>query len=197
MNKVLGAAQGTKEQDMIGTLAIRTMAKASYTTENIGHYGLSFDYYSHFTSPIRRYPDIMVHRLLHHYLNDGKAVNKTPIEELCKHALEMEIKATKAERDSIKYMQAKYMQEHIGMIFEGIISGVTDFGMFVEVVNTGCEGLIRTRDIPGDFFYYDEVNYCLEGNRTGTIYQLGDVVKVKIRNVNIIKKEIDLILLFN
>jgi len=195
MNQILTDVQGTKEQDMIGTLAIRTMAKASYTTENIGHYGLAFDYYSHFTSPIRRYPDIMVHRLLQHYLDDGKAVNKAPIEELCKHSLEMEIKATKAERDSIKYMQAKYMKEHIGSTFEGIISGVTDFGMFVEVVNTGCEGLIRMRDIPGDYYHYDEDNYCLEGRKSGKVYQLGDTVKVKIRKVDIIRKEIDMILL--
>ena len=195
MNQILTDVQGTKEQDMIGTLAIRTMAKASYTTENIGHYGLAFDYYSHFTSPIRRYPDIMVHRLLQHYLDDGKAVNKAPIEELCKHSLEMEIKATKAERDSIKYMQAKYMKDYIGSTFEGIISGVTDFGMFVEVVNTGCEGLIRMRDIPGDYYHYDEDNYCLEGRKSGKVYQLGDMVKVKIRKVDIIRKEIDMILL--
>lgn len=195
MNEVLSNSKGTKEQDMIGTLAIRTMAKASYTTENIGHYGLAFDYYSHFTSPIRRYPDIIVHRLLQHYLDNGKAVNKVPIEELCKHSLEMEIKATKAERDSIKYMQAKYMKEHVGTTFQGIISGVTDFGMFVEVVNTGCEGLIRMRDIPGDFYYYDEDNYCLEGNRTGQIFQLGDTVNIKIRKVDVSKKEIDMVLL--
>ena len=197
MNQVLADVHGKEEANMIETLAIRTMAKASYTTENIGHYGLAFTHYSHFTSPIRRYPDIIVHRLLQHYLNKGKGVYKDKIEQLCKHASQQEIKATNAERDSIKYMQAKYMSEKIGITFEGIISSVTDFGMFVEVTNTGCEGLIKIRDIPNDYYFYDADNYCLEGTNTGIIYQLGDMVKVKVRKVDISKKEIDLTLLLH
>ena len=197
INKVLGDLHGKEEANMIETLAIRTMAKASYTSENIGHYGLAFTHYSHFTSPIRRYPDIIVHRLLQHYLNKGKSADKERIEQLCKHASQQEIKATKAERDSVKYMQAKYMSERIGVTFEGIISSVTDFGMFVEITNTGCEGLIKIRDIPNDYYFFDEDNYCLEGTNTGKIYQLGDIVKVKVRKVDINKKEIDLILLLN
>ena len=197
MNQVLADIHGKEEANMIETLAIRTMAKASYTTKNIGHYGLAFTHYSHFTSPIRRYPDIIVHRLLQHYLNKGKDADKERIEKLCKHASEQEIKATKAERDSIKYMQAKYMSEKIGVTFEGIISSVTDFGMFIEVKNTGCEGLIKIRNIPNDYYFFDEDNYCLEGTNTGHIYQLGDVVKVKVRKVDIFKKEIDLTLLLH
>lgn len=197
MNQVLADVHGKEEANMIETLAIRTMAKASYTTDNIGHYGLAFSHYSHFTSPIRRYPDVIVHRLLQHYLNKGKSVDKESIEQVCRHASQQEIKASKAERDSIKYMQAKYMQERVGMSFEGVISGVTDFGMFVEVTNTACEGLIKMRDIPGDYYFFDEDNFCLEGNNTGQIYQLGDTVKVKVRKVDIVKKEIDLVLLSN
>ena len=195
MNQVLADVHGKEEANMIETLAIRTMAKASYTTENIGHYGLAFTHYSHFTSPIRRYPDVIVHRLLQHYLNKGKGVDKERIEQLCKHASQQEIKATKAERESIKYMQAKYMSERIGITFEGIISSVTDFGMFVVITNTGCEGLIKISDIPNDYYFFDEDNYCLEGTNTGQIYQLGDIVKVKVRKVDINKKEINLTLL--
>ena len=197
LNQVLADVHGKEEANMIETLAIRTMAKASYTTENIGHYGLAFTHYSHFTSPIRRYPDVIVHRLLQHYLNKGKGTDKERVEQLCKHASQQEIKATKAERESIKYMQAKYMSERIGKTFEGIISSVTDFGMFVEITNTGCEGLIKIRDIPNDYYFLDEDNHCLEGTNTGQIYQLGDIVKVKVRKVNVYKKEIDLTLLID
>ena len=192
MNRLLADVQGKDEANMIETLAIRTMAKACYTMKNIGHYGLAFSYYTHFTSPIRRYADVMVHRLLNKYLNDKNDASLEKIEKLCKHASEQEIKATKAERESVKYMQAKFMNERVGMTFEGIISGVTNFGIFVEVTNTACEGLIRIKDIPGDYYYYDEVNYCLKGTNTKKIYQLGDVIKVKVRRVDIIKKEIDL-----
>lgn len=197
MNRLLADIQGKDEANMIETLAIRTMAKACYTMENIGHYGLAFSYYTHFTSPIRRYADVMVHRLLNKYLNDKNDASLETIEKLCKHASEQEIKATRAERESIKYMQAKFMHERVGMTFEGIISGVTNFGIFVEVTNTACEGLIKVKDIPGDYYFYDEVNYCLKGTNTGEVYQLGDVVKVKVRKVDITKKEIDLSLILH
>ena len=167
MNRLLTDVQGKDEANMIETLAIRTMAKACYTMKNIGHYGLAFSYYTHFTSPIRRYADVMVHRLLNNYLNDKNDVSLEKIENLCKHASEQEIKATRAERESIKYMQAKFMNERVGMTFEGIISGVTNFGIFVEVTNTACEGLVKIKDIPGDYYFYDEVNYCLRGTNTG------------------------------
>jgi ribonuclease R len=195
MNKLLKEVQGKDESNMIETLAIRTMAKAVYTTENIGHYGLAFNHYTHFTSPIRRYPDVMVHRLLFYYLNKGSASKSATIENQCKHSSEREIIASKAERASIKYMQAKYMSSKIGEMFDGIVSGVTDFGIFVEVHNTGCEGLIRMRDIPGDFYTFKEADYCVQGHNTKKRYYLGDKLKVKIKNVNLERKEIDLVIL--
>jgi len=152
MNSILNNIHGKEEANMIENLSIRTMAKAKYSTENIGHYGLAFNYYTHFTSPIRRYPDIMVHRLLHHYLNNGANETITDLELLCKHSSDKELVASKAERDSLKYIQAKYISQFIGQKMQGIVSGVTDFGLFIEVKNTGCEGLIRMKDIPNDFY---------------------------------------------
>ena len=194
LNKLMKDIKGTKEQNVLEQLAIRTMSKAIYTTDNIGHYGLAFDFYTHFTSPIRRYPDVMVHRLLDHYLSKGKPANADDIEEQCKHSTEMEIKASEAERASIKFKQAQYLMGREGEIFDGMISGVTEWGIYVELVDSKCEGLIRVRDLKDDFYELDEVAYCLVGHRTKKRYQLGDNLRVKLKSADLLKKQIDFVL---
>ena len=191
LNNLLTEVQGKKEQNLVDTLAIRTMSKAKYSTQNIGHYGLAFDYYSHFTSPIRRYPDVMVHRLLQYYLDGGKSVSEELYEEKCVHASNMEGLATSAERDSIKYMQVKYMQDHKDQEFLGVISGVTEWGIFVEIVENKCEGMCRIREIKDDYYTFDEKQYALVGATTHTLLQLGDEVIVKVKNADLVKKQLD------
>ena len=194
LNKLLMDVRGTAEEDMINNLVVRTMQKANYTTKNIGHYGLGFKDYSHFTSPIRRYPDVILHRLLGLYLDENKKT--TPklekLETRCLHLSEREKKAQKAERDSIKYMQCIYMSEHIGKVFEGIISSVTEYGVFVEILENKCEGLIKLSEINGDTYQVDMANYCLKGYNTGDKIRLGDMVHVIVSSVDIEKKNINL-----
>lgn len=192
LNKLLADVKGKGEENMLSTLAIRCMAKAEYSTDNIGHFGLGFDYYTHFTSPIRRYPDVMVHRLLQRYLDGGKSAYKKDYEDLCLHSSDMEKKATEAERASTKYMQAKYLKDHIGDEFEGLISGVTEWGIFVEIKENKCEGMIRLRDLPDDFYDFDEDTMSVIGSTTGNSYTLGDSVVVKVLAVSLEKRQIDL-----
>ncbi|MGY8919124.1 MAG: ribonuclease R [Flavobacteriales bacterium] len=194
LNKMLKAVKGKKEQSLIESLAIRSMSKAEYTTKNIGHYGLSFEHYSHFTSPIRRYPDVMVHRLLETYLNKEKPTGLDFYNSACDHCTQREILATKAERDSIKFMQIKYMQDKRNTKFRGVISGITDWGIFVEIVENKCEGMIPVRDIKGDYFVYDKDRHSLTGKKTKVKYQLGDAVQVQVKHADLIKKQLDFIL---
>ena len=191
LNQLMYDVNGKKEQNLIDTLAIRTMSKAKYSTENIGHYGLAFDYYSHFTSPIRRYPDVMVHRLLQYYLDGGKSVSAEVYEEKCEHSSNMESLATNAERDSIKYMQIKYMQDHKDEEFLGVISGVTEWGIYVEIVSNKCEGMCRIREIKDDYYTFDEKQYALVGEISKSLLQLGDEVYVKVKNADLVKKQLD------
>lgn len=190
MNLLMANVKGKNEQNVIETLAIRTMAKAVYSTRNIGHYGLSFEYYTHFTSPIRRYPDVMVHRLLQRYLDGGKSVVAQKWEDMCKHSSEMESRAANAERSSIKYKQVEYMQDKIGQEFKGVISGVTDWGIFVELENK-CEGMISVSSLDDDFYIFDEKNYCLVGRHSHQKYQLGDELNIEIIRANLEKKQLD------
>jgi ribonuclease R len=191
LNNLLSEVQGKKEQNLVDTLAIRTMSKAKYSTDNIGHYGLAFEYYSHFTSPIRRYPDVMAHRLLQHYLDGGKSADKESYEEQCVHSSTMENLAANAERDSIKYMQVKYMLDHQHEEFLGVISGVTEWGIYVEIISNKCEGMCRIREIKDDYYTFDDKQYALVGEVTKNILQLGDEVFVKVKNADLVKKQLD------
>lgn len=191
LNNLLQEVVGKKEQNLVDTLTIRTMSKAEYTTHNIGHYGLAFNYYSHFTSPIRRYPDVMAHRLLQLYLDGGKSVNEDIYEDKCNHSSNMENLATKAERDSIKYMQIRFMEDHKNEEFLGVISGVTDWGIYVEIISNKCEGMVSVRDIKDDHYMFDEGQYALVGKTTKNMYQLGDEVVVKVKNTDLVKKHLD------
>lgn len=197
LNQLLKEVQGKPEANMIETLAIRTMAKAIYTTENIGHYGLGFHYYTHFTSPIRRYPDVMAHRLLQFYIDAdefkkiGKPADQNEIEQECKHCSEREKAASEAERASIKYKQVQFLQDKVGKVFEGIVSGVTEFGFFVELLGNKCEGMVHVRNLRDDRYVFEAERYCMRGMRTGKIISLGDSVSVLIKSADLIKKQID------
>lgn len=191
MNKLLNSIAGKKEQNIIETLALRAMAKAVYSTNNIGHFGLAFKYYTHFTSPIRRYPDVMVHRLLTSYLSGENPGNKDKYEKLSDHSSKMERLATEAERASIKYKQVEFMSDKIGRKYEGVISGVTEWGIYVEITENQCEGMINIRDLGDDYFEYDEDNYCLRGRSGGKVYTLGDKVRIEVVKADIQKKQLD------
>jgi len=194
LNNLLKETHGKKEQELIDTLTIRCMSKAIYTSDNIGHYGLAFEYYTHFTSPIRRYPDVLVHRLLEFYMSGEKKINSDALEEACIHSSNKEQLATKAERDSIKYMQVKFMKDKIEQSFEGVISGVTERGMYVELMANKCEGMVKISEIKGDYFVYDEQSHSLIGDRTKRIYQLGDSVFIIVKKADLIKRQLDFIL---
>lgn len=191
INHLLDEVSGKPEENLISTIAIRAMAKAIYSTVNIGHYGLAFEYYTHFTSPIRRYPDMMVHRLLTRYLDGGRSVNKHLYEGKCEHSSEMEQLAANAERASIKYKQVEYMSDKLGQVFDAVISGITEWGVYAEINENKCEGMIPIRDLDDDFYEFDEKNYCLRGRRKKRTYSLGDPLKIKVARANLERKQLD------
>ncbi|MFW5761373.1 MAG: ribonuclease R, partial [Cyclobacteriaceae bacterium] len=194
LNSLLKESEGKGEENLIETLAIRSMAKAEYSTQNIGHYGLAFDYYTHFTSPIRRYPDLMVHRLLHAYLNNANSFPSEVYEEKCVHSTEREKLAQIAERDSIKLKQVEFLSDKIGETYKGVISGVSKWGLFVELIENKCEGMIRLNDMTDDYYYLDEDNYQVIGHNTRQKYKLGDEIHITIKGVNVHRKEIDFVM---
>ena len=191
MNKMLSEVKGKKEQELIETISIRSMQKACYTTENIGHYGLAFRFYTHFTSPIRRYPDTMVHRLLAMYLENRESQNKDYYEAQCQHASEREQIAANAERYSIKYKLIEYMVDKVGQEFDGVVSGLTEWGMYVEIKPEMIEGMIALREMRSDFFDFDEDNYRIIGKRTRKVYRLGDTVRIRVKSANLEQRLLD------
>lgn len=194
MNKLMQEVKNKPEQNLIETLAVRTMAKAVYSTVNVGHYGLAFDYYTHFTSPIRRYPDVMVHRLLQRYLDGGRSVNKEKYEEMCGHSSDREQLAANAERASIKYKQVEFMADKIGQEFTGTISGVTQWGFYVELEDSKCEGLVSITELEDDYYEFDEKNYCIAGRHHHKVYQLGDEVSIRVAKANLVARQLDFVL---
>jgi ribonuclease R len=196
-NQLFDKIIGKGEENMIETIAVRTMMRAEYSTQNIGHYGLAFSFYTHFTSPIRRYPDLMVHRLLNRYLEGKPSVDREEYEEYCVHSSEMERKAMEAERASIKYKQAEYLLDKIGQEFDGLISGVSKWGIFVELTESKCEGMIPLRNMNDDFYYLDDENYRIIGQRTGMIYRLGDSIRIRVKKIDLQKKQMDFDLVRN
>ena len=194
LNNLTEEIEGKPEQNVLQNLAIRTMAKAKYTTAPEGHFGLAFDHYSHFTSPIRRYPDMMAHRLLQHYLDGGASADREEFEEKCIHSSEREKRAADGERASIKYKQVEYMQEHLGKTYRGIVSGLTDFGLYVEIEENKCEGMVRLADMEDDYYELDAANYRIIGRRSKRIISFGDEIMVEVKATNLSNRTIDLVI---